>query len=60
MGSNPQSCPVSRVADKGSPLYWGFHVIIRKAKSWTIVGNVFGECHNLCTLNTSYVDLEKK
>jgi hypothetical protein len=33
-------------------------VLLRKAKPWTIVGNVFGECDDPCTLNTYFVDLK--
>jgi hypothetical protein len=27
-------------------------------RAWTIVDNVFGECHAPCTLKTSFVDFE--
>ena len=27
---------------------------------WTIVGNMIGECHTPCTLNTSFIDFTKE
>ena len=34
-------------------------IIVWKAWPWTIVGNMFGECHTLWMLKTSFVDFEK-
>ena len=50
----------SQVADRGGPLVGGCQVIIRKAWSWTIVGDVFGECHAPCTSNTPFVVFEEE
>jgi len=36
------------------------HVLIRKASSWTIVGNMFGKCHAPCMSKTSFVDFENE
>jgi hypothetical protein len=36
------------------------HVLIGKACSWTIVGNMFGKCHDPCMLKTSFVDFENE
>jgi hypothetical protein len=44
----------------GVLLMAGCQVIIRKACTWTIVGNMFGECHAPSTLKTSFVDFEKE
>jgi hypothetical protein len=49
-----QCVPGWRIGEELSIL--GFQVIIRKTGPWTIVGNVFGDCHVACTLNTSVVD----
>ena len=39
-----------RLADKGGPLVGGGGCqVIRNAWPWTIVGDVFGECHVSCT-----------
>ena len=60
-GSNSQSCserPGWWIA--GSPVDGGCQIIIRKVLSCTIVGNLFGECHALCTLQTSFVDFAKE
>jgi len=43
-----------------SPLDGGYQVIIRKAWPWTMVGNVFWQCHASCSLNTSFVDFERE
>ena len=37
-----------------------YHLIILKAWSQIILGNVFGEAHTPCILKTSFVDLKKK
>ena len=59
-GSNPHSLPVySRMADGGDPLDGGRQIIIQKAWPWTLVGNLFGECHASYTLMTSFVILKK-
>lgn len=36
----------------------GCQIMIRY--TWTIMGKMFGECHDPCTLNTSFVDFEKQ
>ena len=36
------------------------HVLIRKASSWTIVGNMLGKCHSPCMSKTSFVDFENE
>ena len=60
-GSNPQSSSArSQVADKRIPLGGGCHVMIQKGWPWTIVGNVFGECHTPCTLKNSFCRFRKK
>jgi hypothetical protein len=46
--------------DRGCPVDWGCQVIIRKTRPWTIVGNVFGECHAPCTFKTSFIDFVKE
>jgi hypothetical protein len=38
----------------------GCRIIIGKAWSWTIVGSVFVECHDSCTLNISLVNSLKE
>ena len=50
---------VSPGGEQGRPRDWGrVQAKIRNAWSWTIVGNVFWECHALCTLKTSFVDFK--
>jgi hypothetical protein len=46
-GSNPQSSSMEPWGEGGA---W----------PWTLVGNVFRECHAPCTLKTSFVDLKKE
>jgi len=31
-----------------------------EAGTWSVVGNMFGECHAPCMLKTCFVDLKKK
>jgi hypothetical protein len=38
----------------------GCQVIIWKTWPWTIVGNMFGECHIPCMLKASFLDFENK
>ena len=38
----------------------GCQVIMRIALLWGILGNILGECHAHCKLNTSYVDFVKE
>jgi CxxC motif-containing protein len=42
----------SKVADRKCPLDWGCQETKQKARTWTIVGAVHGECHTLLTLKT--------
>ena len=44
------------------PRWWieGCHVIIRKTWPWTIVRNVFGECHTRSMLKKYFVDFKKE
>jgi hypothetical protein len=50
-----RGCPLEFFLGGGG---WGGQVLLRKAKPWIIVGNVFGECYDPCTLNTYFVDLK--
>ena len=61
-GSYRESCSVSlRLPDRGAlSMGESKRVIIRKAWPWTIVSNVFGECHAPCTQKTYFVDFEKE
>ena len=47
------------VADRGSPLNGRFSGYIWKAWSWTIAGNMFGECHVFC-MPELYLEISKK
>lgn len=44
---------------EGILLIGGRQIIIQKAWPWTLVGNLFGECHASYTLKTSFVILKK-
>ena len=49
-GSTHRANPAQpQVADREGPLVGGCQVIIQKAWPYTIVGDVFGECHAPCT-----------
>jgi hypothetical protein len=39
---------------------WVCQATIRKDWSWTIVDNVFGECHASCMLNTPFIAAREK
>ena len=43
----------------GAFLMGGCLVIIWKTLQWTIVGNMFGECHAPCMQKTSFVDFDR-
>jgi hypothetical protein len=63
MADRSQSCsarPRWRIEEALLMRGGGGQVIMRKACPWTIVGNVCGECHDSCTLKTTFVDFEKE
>ena len=57
-GSNSQICSVHRGG--GTSRLGVCQDIIWKTRSWTKVGNVFGECHTPCMLKTSFEGFKKE
>ena len=57
---NHRATQHTRVADRGSLLDGGLSDYYTESWPWTIVGNMFRECHTPCMLKTSLVDLKKR
>ena len=56
-GLNCQKCLLRpQVTERRCPLNGGCQVTLL----WTIMGNMFRECHGPCTLKTSFVDFRKE
>jgi hypothetical protein len=56
-GLNCQKCLLRpQVTERRCPLNGGCQVTLL----WTIMGNMFRECHGPCTLMTSFVDFRKE